>query len=107
MRHRALKVRQVFVELRHALGNDIPAIELLQLAAKLVHATQAPSDCDDEKIISARPSIDELPLDQAFADGGWGIMARNRAYNLDQFEEDPCMDARAKATLDRLMKRAA
>jgi hypothetical protein len=107
MRGRAFKIRQVFAELRHALGNEFPAIELLQLAAKLVDATRAPSDRDDEKIISARPSIDELPLDKAFADGGWGIMARDRAYNLDQFEEDPCLGGRAKETLDRLMKRAA
>ena len=41
MRGRAFKIRQVFAELRHALGNEIPAIELLQLAAKLVDATRA------------------------------------------------------------------
>ena len=107
MRQRALKIRQVFAELRHALGAEIPAIELLQLAAKLVDATRAPSVRDDEKIVSMRPSIDELPLDKAFADGGWRIMARDRAYNSDQFEDDSCWGSSAKSTLDRLMKRAA
>lgn len=107
MHQRALKIRQVFAELRHALGNEIPAIELLQLAAKLVDSTRAPSVPDDDKLASVRPSIDELPLDKAFADGGWGIMARDRAYSFDQCEEDPCVGARTKSTLDRLMKRAA
>jgi hypothetical protein len=107
MRQRALKIRQVFAELRHALGNEIPAIELLHLAAKLVDTTRAPSSSDDEKLISVRPSTNELPLDKAFADGGWGIMARDRANSFEQFEDDPCVGARTKSTLDRLMKRAA
>jgi hypothetical protein len=107
MRGQAFKIRQVFSELRHALGKQIPAIELLQLAAKLVEATCAPSARDDEKIVSLRRSINELPLDEAFADGGWRIMTRDRAYNFDQFEDDPSLSARAKSTLDRLMKRAA
>jgi hypothetical protein len=107
MQGRAYKVRQVFAELRHALGNELPAIELLQLAAKLVDATQPLSVRDDEKIVSLRPSKDQLPLDEAFADGGWRMMARDRAYDKDHFEDDPCLSARAKSTLDRLMKRAA
>jgi hypothetical protein len=107
MKGRVFKIRQVFAELRHALDNELPTIELLQLATKLVDATRAPSVRDDEKLINTRPSIDELPLDKAFADGGWRIMARDRAYTLDQFEEDPYFGAGTKETLDRLMKRAA
>jgi hypothetical protein len=107
MRQRALKIRQVFAELRNALGNEIPAIELLQLAARLVDATRSPNVRDDEAVIRVRPSIDELPLDKAFADGGWEIMARDHAYRFEQFDEDPCVGAGAQSTLDRLMKRAA
>jgi len=106
MRGHAFKIRQVFAELRHAVGNEIPAIELLQLAAKLVEATRPPS-LRDEKIVRLRPSIDELPLDEAFADGGWRIMARDRACTTEQVEDDPCLGARARNTLERLMKRAA
>jgi hypothetical protein len=105
MRGRAFKVRQVLAELRHALGNELPTIELLNLATKLVDATSAPSP--DAKIVNLRPSYDELPLDQAFADGGWRIMARDRAYDREQFEDDHFLSERAKSTLDRLMKRAA
>lgn len=107
MRGRAFKIRQVFAELRYALGNEMPAIELLLLATKLVDATCAPSIGDDDKIVALRPSHDQLPLDQAFADGGWRIMARDRAYNSDQFEDDPSLGSGATSTLDRLMKRAA
>jgi hypothetical protein len=107
MRGRAFKVRQVFAELRYALGNEMPAIELLQLATKLVDATRAASIDDDDKIVALPPSHEQLPLDQAFADGGWRIMARDRAYEQEQFDDDPCLNTRAKATLDHLMKRAA
>jgi hypothetical protein len=98
MRARAFKIRQVFAELRYALGNELPAVELLQLAAKLVDATRAPSARDDEKIVNLRPSMDQLPLDEAFADGGWRMMARDRAYDTGHFEDDPCLSARAKST---------
>jgi hypothetical protein len=107
VRGRVSKIRQVFAELRRALGNEVPAIELLQLATKLVDVTRDSSVGSDEKIVRLRSSVDELPLDEAFADGGWRIMARDRAYNRDQFDDDPCLSARAKLTLDRLMKRAA
>ena len=39
MAGRSIKVRKVFAELRRALGSDIPAGELLTLAAALVDAT--------------------------------------------------------------------
>lgn len=107
MRGRASKVRQVFAELRYALGNEIPTIELLQLATKLVDATRMPSTGDNDKIVALRPSHDQLPLDQAFADGGWRIMARDRGYGHEQFDDDPCVSARVKSILDHLMKRAA
>jgi hypothetical protein len=104
---RVSKIRQVFAELRSALGNELPAIELLQLAAKLVDATRDSAVGSDEKIVRLRSSVDELPLDEAFADGGWRIMARDHAYSRDQFDDDPCLNARARSTLDHLMKRAA
>jgi hypothetical protein len=107
MRGRAFKIRQVFAELRYAVGNEMPAIELLHLATKLVDATRAPSIDDDDKIVALRLSNDHLPLDEAFADGGWRIMARDCAYNTDHLEDDPWLSAKAKSTLDRLMKRAA
>jgi hypothetical protein len=107
MRGRAFKIRQVFAELRYAIGNEIPAIELLQLATKLVDATRATLIADDDKVVGLRPHHDQLPLDEAFSDGGWRIMACDLAYNLEQFENEPCVTVTAKSKLDRLMKRAA
>jgi hypothetical protein len=107
MRGRTFKIRQVFVELRYALGNEIPSIEVLKLATNLVDATRATSISNYDKIVTLRPSRDQPPLDEAFADGGWGIMARDWSYSPEQFDEDSCLSARAKSTLDQLMKRAA
>lgn len=106
MRQRSLKIRRVFAELRHAFGDEIPAIELLRLAAKLVDAAQ-PTSVREENVVSMRRSMDQLPLDEAFADGGWRIMARDRTYHNETFEADPCLSARAKSNLNRLLKRAA
>lgn len=97
----------MFAELRFALGNQIPAIELLQLATKLVDATRTPFIVDDDKIVTLRPSRDQLPLDEAFADGGWGILARDWSYSAEQFDEDPCPGTRTRSTLDRLIMRTA
>ena len=107
MRGRTFKIRQVFAELRYALGNEISAIELLLLATKLVDATRAPCIANDDKIFVLRPSDDRPSLDEAFADGGWKIMARDRAHTTDQFDDDPCLSARVKSNLERLMKRVA
>jgi hypothetical protein len=107
MRQQASKIRQVYAELRHALGDEIPAIELLRLAAKLVDAAEHPS-VREENVVGMRRSIDQLlPLDEAFADGGWRMMARDRAYHSETFEDDPCLSVRAKSNLNRLLKRAA
>ncbi len=107
MQGRALKVRRVFAELRQALGGDVPAGELLQLAAKLVNATHPQDERDYGDLASPRQTFDELPLDMAFADGGWRIMARERSCNVGQFDEDPSMRERSRTKLNAILKRAA
>ena len=85
MRGRAFKIRQVFAELRHALGNEIPAIELLQLATKLVDATRAPSVGDDDKIVSLRPSMISfrwIRHSPTAAGGSWRAIALTTRTNL-------------------------
>lgn len=107
MQGRALKVRRVFAELRQALGSGVPAGDLLRLAAKLVDATLPPEERDNDKVVGSRPTFDELPLDKAFADGGWRIMARERRSNVGEFDEDPCIRERTRTTLNAILKRAA
>ena len=59
MAGRSMKVRQVFAELRRALGAEIPAGELLGLAAALVDAA-APVECPDEhRAVPDRPASDQ------------------------------------------------
>jgi hypothetical protein len=64
MQGRSLKIRRVFAELRQALGGDVPAGELLQLAAKLVDATQPQDERDYGYVAGPRQTFDELPLDK-------------------------------------------
>jgi len=104
-RGRRFKIRQVFTELRSALGGELSAIELLQLSCKLVDATRVVAVAQEEIVVAVHWG-DQLPLDEAFADGGWRIMARHSAYNVEQFEDDPHLRERAKSTVDRLVKAA-
>src|SRR5262245_49312292 len=86
MARRSIKVRQVFAELRRAMGAEIPAGKLLRLAASLVDAAR-PVECRDyEHRHDDRPIFDQIPLDCAFSDGGWRVMHRESKWvgNLDE-----------------------
>jgi hypothetical protein len=88
MAGRSMKVRQVFAELRRALGAEIPAGELLGLAAALVDAA-APIECPDEhRSVPDRPASDQLPLDRAFSDGGWRVMHRESNWFASSYRDD-------------------
>jgi hypothetical protein len=90
MHGRAIKVRQVFAELRRAFGIEIPAGKLLRLAAQLVDATQPRDDQAKDRITVLRPGSDQLPLDKAFADGGWRMMAREHHWTPEtDWDDDP------------------
>ena len=88
MQARAIKVHQVFAELRRALGKEIPAGELLRLATRLVNASRARHYNGLSE--DSRQTTDALPLDKAFADGGWHIMADERHWTLEtDWDDDP------------------
>jgi hypothetical protein len=87
---RSIKVRQVFAELRRALGSNIPAGELLRLAAALVDATMPIEERDAHRSSGPRPAFDQLPLDKAFEDGGWRIMSHEpRGVAQSCWDDDP------------------
>lgn len=72
---RAARVRAVYFELRRALGSELPAIDLLRAAALIVSEL-----LDEEADEHARTSGQAIPfharaLDEAFADGGWHVLA--------------------------------
>jgi hypothetical protein len=86
MAGRSIKVREVFAELRRALGAKIPAGELLRLAAALVDATDPTQIRDEHRRVGGRPALDRMPLDRAFSDGGWRIMLSESNWVAD---DDP------------------
>jgi len=83
---RSIKVRQVFAELRRALGTEVPAGELLRLAAALVDAAH-PKESHSERCTD-RPALDQVPLDRAFSDGGWRVMHREYKWILGAYRDD-------------------
>lgn len=86
---RSRKVRAVFAELRRALGEEIPAGELLRLAAALVDASYSQVRKDEHRNLGARPTFDQVPLDEAFADGGWRIMETEPSWIVDTWDDNP------------------
>ena len=97
MASRSIKVRQVFAELRHALGAEIPAGELLRLAAALVDASYPRESKDQHLNVVDRPAFDQVPLDKAFADGGWHLMETERGWVSETCWDDEPRFADANA----------
>src|SRR5262245_43644562 len=90
MAGRSIKVRQVFAELRRALGAEIPAGEVLRLAAALVDVAHPIEVPDEPGRPSNRPASDRMPLDRAFSDGGWRVMHRECKWlTVDYQDDDP------------------
>ena len=100
MAGRSMKVRQVFAEFRRAFGAEIPAGELLGLAAALVDAA-APLECPDEhRSVRDRPAFDQAPLDRAFSDGGWRIMHRESSWFPSSYRDDDPVFRAAKGRIE-------
>ena len=88
MASRSIKVRQLFGELPHALGAEIPAGELPTLAAALVDATYPREPKDEHRNVADRLAFDQVPLDRAFADGGWHIMETEPRWVSETYWDD-------------------
>lgn len=90
MANRSLKVRQIFAELRSAIGDEIPAGELLRLAAALVNTSSAPDTDEGYGESHDRYICDQLPLDEVLFDGGWRLVATERGWFSDEvLDNDP------------------
>ncbi len=88
MLNRTSKLHQVYAELRRALGHKVPAGDLLRLASKLVDASAPQLKTESDLTVKWRPAFDQVPLDRAFADGGWRIMARERRWRTEADDDD-------------------
>src|SRR5579871_2242284 len=84
------KVRQIYAELRRSLGAAMPAIELLRLAAALVEASHSTFVDDEYSAYQRELANGQLPLDEAFADGGWRMMERECDWvGRSYLDDDP------------------
>ncbi len=83
------RVRKVYGELRRALGDQFPSHEILRTAARLVDIFDGREGHSGIRHGAPRPTFEELPLDKAFADGGWRILARESSLFVEEFSEDP------------------
>lgn len=78
---RPSQIRRIVAELRAALGPDVPAWELLQLAAKFVEAHREPDAFELDDAVLPR-AFHARELDVAFSDGGWRVLEFERRAGM-------------------------
>jgi hypothetical protein len=101
------QIRRIVAELRHALGNDVPAWELLQLARIVLEAHREPEVADFEAPASRSPFF-ALEVDTAFErDGGFGVLNFEQRQGMAFGDELPDDHYRTEARLRGLIGRTA
>lgn len=68
-------VKEIYAEIRRALGSDISAAEALKLAKSLVDVVDK-ADEPRFELKTGGVGFDQLTIDKVFADGGWKVMYR-------------------------------
>jgi hypothetical protein len=76
--NRTGRIKQLYHEIRDTMGSEISSKEALQLAAHLVDVADGRDVIPGELFREQRATFDELPVDEAIADGGWRILNRER-----------------------------
>lgn len=89
--NRSVQIREVYAELRRALGSRISEFEALKHAATLVNLFVLE---DEEELgfdlrVGGTP-FDQWALDTVFADGGWRVLGREPWLIRDTADEDEC-----------------
>ena len=74
--NRPTRIRTLYNEIRETLGSEISSKEALQLAAHLVDVADDRDVPSGANVREQRATFDELPVDQAIADGGWKVLNR-------------------------------
>jgi hypothetical protein len=75
---RPSRIKQLYHEIRETLGSEICSKEALQLAAHLVDVADGRDVLPGGLFGEQRATFDELPVDEAIADGGWRLLNRER-----------------------------
>jgi len=95
--NRPSKIRKIYAELRRALGDDIPAHELINTAAALLELYTEDDTGPHLRLVGGRVAFDQLPLDEALSDGGWRVMGRETGWYGEMYaEESSVLETMAK-----------
>jgi hypothetical protein len=67
--------RAIYTELRSTLGKDVPAADLMKLAATLIRGYAVETDgVEEDGRIGTSRQFGSLPVDEAMRDGGWRVL---------------------------------
>jgi hypothetical protein len=80
-------VNRIFRELRSELGEQFPAYELLESAAKLAEIIDDSGPVTGARLQTARATFNERPVDEVIADGGWRVLSREFSW-VNQIDGD-------------------
>lgn len=87
--NRSKKIRSIYRELRASVGDRFTSGELLEIANTLIVADSKRKADKLTRLQNARRTFDELDLDEAFADGGWRVMRREKTIVNALHDEIP------------------
>lgn len=76
--NRPSRIKQLYSEIRESLGSEFSSKEALQLAAHLVDVADGRDVIPADAFRDQRATFDELPVDEAIADGGWRVFNREK-----------------------------
>jgi hypothetical protein len=104
--NRPAQIRQIYVELKHALGDEVSAGDLLRLAALIVENYREPEKLDPTFGDGPRQTpFVELELDNAMKDGGWRILEYEGRAGMRFSDELPDNYFSERARIQRLVGR--
>ena len=78
--HKPQKVRSIYSELKNALPEDFSDYEILTAANHLVSIHDETNDTTPVTHRTQPYIFEEWPLDQAFKDGGWRVLRREKSW---------------------------
>src|SRR4051794_343568 len=85
--NRSQQIRQIYAELRTAVGNQATAGELLDCATSIAEAYREDDATGLGRGSAGRSPFWAEPLDSAFEDGGWRVMAFETGSGLRVSDE--------------------
>lgn len=104
---RSKQIVQVYAELRRAVGDRATSRELLDCAAHIVGSYREEQSDDIGRAPGGSAPFWAQPLDRAFSDGGWRVMAFETRGGLRVTDEQDSGSGSKRHKLQRLKRLAA